>query len=70
MIPDEIVEEVRARADIVDVINEFVPLKKAGKEFKANCPFHEERTPSFHVVPEKGFFKCFGCNQIRSYTDN
>lgn len=63
MIPDEIVEEVRARADIVDVINEFVPLKKAGKEFKANCPFHEERTPSFHVVPEKGFFKCFGCNQ-------
>lgn len=63
MIPDETVEEVRARADIVDVISEFVPLKKAGKEFKANCPFHEERTPSFHVVPEKGFFKCFGCGQ-------
>ena len=63
MIPDEIVEEVRARADIVDVIGEFVALKKAGKEFKANCPFHEERTPSFHVVPDKGFFKCFGCGQ-------
>lgn len=63
MIPDEMVEEVRARADIVDVIGEFVSLKKAGKEFKANCPFHEERTPSFYVVPEKGFFKCFGCGQ-------
>ena len=63
MIPDEIVEEIRARADIVDVIGEFVALKKAGKEFKANCPFHEERTPSFHVVPDKGFFKCFGCGQ-------
>ena len=63
MIPDEIVEEVRARADIVDIIGEFVALKKAGKEFKANCPFHEERTPSFHVVPDKGFFKCFGCGQ-------
>ena len=62
MIPDEMVEEVRARADIVDVIGEFVSLKKAGKEFKANCPFHEERTPSFYVVPEKGFFKCWpGC---------
>ncbi len=63
MIPDQQVDEVRARADIVDVIGEFVPLKKAGKEFKARCPFHEERTPSFYVVPEKGFFKCFGCGE-------
>ena len=63
MIPDDIVEEVRARADIVDVISEFVPLKKAGREFKAKCPFHEERTPSFYVVPEKGFYKCFGCGK-------
>ncbi len=61
MIPDDVVEEVRARADIVDVIGEFVELKKAGREFKANCPFHEERTPSFYVVPDKGFYKCFGC---------
>ena len=63
MIPDDIVEEVRARADIVEVVGEFVSLKKAGREFKANCPFHEERTPSFHVVPEKGFYKCFGCDK-------
>lgn len=63
MIPDDQVEEVRARADIVDIIGELVPLKKAGREYKANCPFHEERTPSFYVVPDKGFYKCFGCGK-------
>jgi DNA primase len=63
MIPDDQVEEVRARADIVDIIGEFVALKKAGREYKARCPFHEEKTPSFYVVPEKGFFKCFGCGE-------
>ena len=63
MIPDDMVEEVRAAADIVDVIGEFVQLKKAGREFKANCPFHEERTPSFYVVPARGFYKCFGCGK-------
>jgi DNA primase len=63
MIPDDQVEEVRSRADIVDVIGEFVALKKAGREYKANCPFHEERTPSFYVVPDKGFYKCFGCGK-------
>lgn len=61
MIPDAQVEEVRARADLVDVIGELVSLKKAGRDFKANCPFHEERTPSFYVVPAKGFYTCFGC---------
>ena len=63
MIPDVQVEEVRARADLVEVIGELVSLKKSGKEFKANCPFHEERTPSFYVVPAKGFYKCFGCGE-------
>jgi DNA primase len=63
MIPDDVVEEVRAAADIVDVIGEFVPLKKAGREFKANCPFHEERTPSFFVVPAKAMYHCFGCGE-------
>lgn len=63
MIPDDVVEEVRARADIVDVIGEWVDLKKAGKEYKARCPFHEERTPSFYVVPDKGFYNCFGCGE-------
>ena len=69
MIPDDTVEEVRARADIVDVIGEFVHLKKAGREYKANCPFHEERTPSFYVVPDKGFYKCFGCGESGSVFD-
>ena len=63
MIPDAQVEEVRARADLVEVIGELVPLKKSGKDYKANCPFHDERTPSFYVVPAKGFFKCFGCGE-------
>ena len=63
MIPDNVVDEVRARADIVEIIGEHVALKRAGKDFKARCPFHEERTPSFYVVPGKGFYKCFGCNE-------
>ncbi|MEJ2502650.1 MAG: DNA primase, partial [Gemmatimonadota bacterium] len=61
MIPDRVVEEVRDRADLVEVIGEHVSLKRAGKEFKALCPFHNEKTPSFYVVPAKGFYKCFGC---------
>jgi DNA primase len=63
VIPDGVVEEVRAAADIVDVISEFVPLKKAGREYRAKCPFHDERTPSFYVVPAKGFYNCFGCGK-------
>jgi DNA primase len=63
MIPDRVVEEVRDRADIVEIIGEHVQLKRAGKEFKALCPFHQERTPSFCVVPGKGFYKCFGCGE-------
>ncbi len=63
MIPDDVVDEVRARADIVEIIGDHVALKRAGKDFKARCPFHEEKTPSFYVVPSKGFYKCFGCNE-------
>jgi DNA primase len=63
MIPDHAVDEVRSRADIVEIIGEHVPLKRSGKDFKGRCPFHEERTPSFFVVPSKGFYKCFGCNE-------
>jgi DNA primase len=61
MIPDHVVEEVRTRADLVDIIGEHLSLKRAGKDFRALCPFHHEKTPSFHVVPSKGFYKCFGC---------
>lgn len=63
MIHDDVVEEVRSRADIVEIIGEHVALKRSGKDFKARCPFHEEKTPSFYVVPSKGFYKCFGCNE-------
>jgi len=63
MIPDDQVDEVRARADIVQVIGDIVPLKKSGKDYKACCPFHDEKTPSFFVVPAKGFYNCFGCGE-------
>lgn len=63
MIPDNIVDEVRARADIVEIVGEQISLKRAGKDFRALCPFHHEKTPSFYVVPAKGFYKCFGCGE-------
>lgn len=63
MIAEHLVDEVRARADIVELIGEHVPLKRAGKDFRALCPFHQEKTPSFYVVPSKGFYKCFGCGE-------
>jgi DNA primase len=60
-IPDNFIDELLARVDIVDVIERRVPLKKAGREWTACCPFHNERTPSFYVSPAKQFFHCFGC---------
>ena len=51
----------RLQANIVQVVQEYVPLKRAGTTYKGLCPFHSEKTPSFHVNPEKGFFHCFGC---------
>jgi DNA primase len=63
MIPESIIDEVRARADIVEVVGEHVPLKRAGKDFRALCPFHHEKTPSFYVVPAKSLYKCFGCGE-------
>ena len=62
-IPSEFIQELLARVDIVDVINSRVPLTKAGREFKACCPFHNERTPSFFVNPQKQFYHCFGCGE-------
>ena len=60
---DAILEEVQRANDIVEVISSYVPLKRAGKDFKACCPFHAEKTPSFTVSPSKQFFKCFGCGK-------
>src|ERR1700748_3774776 len=57
----EKIEEVRARADIVEVIGAQVRLKRAGRNFVGLCPFHNEKTPSFSVNAERGFFHCFGC---------
>lgn len=61
MIPDEIVREVRERAAILDVVSDYVGLKKAGANYLGLCPFHAEKTPSFTVNPVKGMFHCFGC---------
>jgi len=58
---DSQVEEVKAKTDIVSVIGEYVNLKKAGRNFKSPCPFHNEKTPSFVVSPELQMYKCFGC---------
>src|SRR6187402_924533 len=60
-IPDNFIDELLTRVDIVDVIERRVPLKKAGREWTACCPFHNERSPSFYVSPQKQFFHCFGC---------
>ena len=62
MIKEEVVQEVLNRTDILDVIGEYVRLKKAGNSYKGLCPFHGEKTPSFHVTPEKGLYYCFGCS--------
>jgi DNA primase len=60
-IPDNIIDEIRDRTDIVSVISDHVVLKKTGKNFKGLCPFHSEKTPSFSVSPEKRIYHCFGC---------
>lgn len=59
--PDEVVEEIQQRVNIVEIISNYFPLKKAGNLFKALCPFHQEKTPSFIVNPQRQIFHCFGC---------
>ena len=60
-IPKKFIDDLLSRIDIIDVIDARVPLKKAGKDYKACCPFHEEKTPSFTVSQDKQFYHCFGC---------
>ncbi|UJL44867.1 DNA primase [Virgibacillus sp. NKC19-16] len=62
-IPDEVIEDIRKANDIVDVIGEYVQLKKQGRSFVGLCPFHSEKTPSFSVTQEKQIFHCFGCGK-------
>jgi DNA primase len=60
-IPPEFIDSLLSRVDVVDVVNQRVPLQRAGSEYKACCPFHDEKTPSFTVSPAKQFYHCFGC---------
>jgi len=60
-IPSETIEQIAAANDIIEVIGSYFPLKRAGANFKALCPFHQEKTPSFHVSPQRQTFHCFGC---------
>jgi len=58
-----LLDEIRNRIDLVDLISQYLPLKKIGSSYRALCPFHAERTPSFYVSPQKQIWKCFGCNR-------
>ncbi len=62
-IPEHIIEQVASANDIVEVIGAYFPLKRAGSTWKALCPFHQEKSPSFTVNPQRQIFKCFGCGE-------
>src|SRR5512134_2899291 len=61
LFPPSFVDDLKSHADIVQVVQERVPLRRSGATWKGLCPFHGEKTPSFHVNGDKGFFHCFGC---------
>ena len=60
-IPEKTIDQIQEKTDIVELISRYVPLKKAGRNYKAPCPFHNEKTPSFIVSPDKQIYHCFGC---------
>jgi DNA primase len=61
LFPQSFIDDLKTQTNIVSVIGDVVPLKKTGATWKGLCPFHQEKTPSFNVNGDKGFFKCFGC---------
>jgi len=61
LIPQDFIDDLVQRIDIIEVISNQIEIKKAGREYKGLCPFHTEKTPSFTVSQEKGFYHCFGC---------
>ena len=63
LIPELVLDEIQSRVEIAELIGRYVPLKRAGRHFKALCPFHQERTPSFVVTPVKQIWHCFGCGK-------
>ncbi|RYZ59702.1 MAG: DNA primase, partial [Chitinophagaceae bacterium] len=63
MITQNTIQQILSRLDIIEVVGTFVKLKKRGANYLGNCPFHNERTPSFTVSPSKEIFKCFGCGK-------
>src|SRR6478672_2503915 len=62
LFPQQFIDDLRQQANILQVVQEYVPLKRAGTSYKGLCPFHSEKTPSFQVTPDKGFFYCHGCH--------
>lgn len=62
LFPQSFIDDIRLQLNILSVVQDYVPLKKAGRTYKGLCPFHSEKSPSFHVDSEKGFFHCFGCH--------
>jgi CHC2-type zinc finger protein/Toprim domain-containing protein len=68
-ISDQFIEDLKTRADLVELVAEHVQLKKAGREFKGRCPFHDDHTPSFTVNPDKQVFNCFGCQAAGGVID-
>ncbi|MGE5481049.1 MAG: DNA primase [Chloroflexota bacterium] len=61
--PDSAIEEVKAKSDILEIVGEHVRLRRAGRNFVGLCPFHDEKTPSFNVSPDRNMYKCFGCGK-------
>ena len=63
MIPETVIEEIKGKADVLNIIGQYVQLKKRGRNYLGLCPFHQEKTPSFTVSPEKDLWHCFGCGE-------